>query len=128
MRPLFRVFIAVALLAISAGCTSADERAASTTGDGTTGATTGGGTEAAPTTLPTGNAAEAEASRKLTAELVELRSQNDGRLALGDALDFFSSTLGEVPGGDPTRFEPRPGDATMALMAVGAHWEELTAE
>ncbi len=64
----------------------------------------------------------------LTAELAALREANDGRLPLSEALNFFASALGEIPGGDPTRFESRVGDATMALQEVGAHWEELTSE
>lgn len=64
----------------------------------------------------------------LTAELAALREANDGTLQLPDALNFFASTLGEIPGGDASRFESRVGDATMALWEVGAHWEELTAD
>ena len=64
----------------------------------------------------------------LTAELAAIRGANDGALPLADALDFFAATFGDIPGGDGNRFEGRPEDGTMALMAVGAHWDELTPE
>ena len=62
------------------------------------------------------------------AELAAIRGGNDGKLPVADALDLFASVFGEIPDGDPNRFDVREGDGTMALGEVGAHWDELTAD
>jgi hypothetical protein len=63
-----------------------------------------------------------------TAELAAIREANDHALPLDAALDLFASVYGAIPGGDPTRFEPRHDDGSLAIRALGRHWEALTEE
>ncbi len=91
--------------------------------------TTDGAGATTTTTVPNSGFVSDDAGLTgLDAELSVIRAANEGRLPLSDALDFFASTFGEMPGSDDLRFEGRAGDGTMALMAVLAHWEELSPE
>lgn len=63
-----------------------------------------------------------------SAALADLREANDDALPLQAALDLFAAVFGDLPGAGAARFEPRQGDGSLAIRAVGAHWEELTAE
>ncbi|MCJ7725545.1 MAG: hypothetical protein MUP76_04055 [Acidimicrobiia bacterium] len=58
---------------------------------------------------------------------LEERLDDDGTLPLEAALDLFAAAVGPLPGADAGAFpDPDPHAATMALMAVAAHYGELT--
>jgi len=58
---------------------------------------------------------------------LEERLDDDGTFPLDAALDLFAAAVGSLPGADAGAFpDPDPHAATMALMAVAAHYGELT--
>jgi len=120
MHPLRWSFVVVTLVAVSCGCASSSD--SSPTGPDGSGVTTG------IARAESGIANDGTGLTRLAAELANIREANDGMLPLADALDLFAAAFGDIPGGDSTRFEGRQGDGTLAIMAVGAHWDELTAD
>lgn len=112
---LVRFFAASLVLALFSGaCGSAAEPA------GSTAEPFQQTTRAAPTTT--------SAVPGARSDLIDLRAANGFAVPLDAALDLFSSVFGQIPGGDPTRFEVRPGDGTLAIRKIGAHWPDLTSE
>ena len=118
MHPLRRLFVVVALVAVSCGGSPSSD----------TSTTDGSGATTTTTPTDTGFIDADTGLTGLSADLSAIRIANGGVLPVGDSLDLFAATFGDVPGADAFRFEGRPGDGTMAMLAVGAHWEELTAE
>jgi len=54
------------------------------------------------------------------------RADNDGSLSLQTGLDLFTSLYGPLPGVDAAPLEEtRPGDGSLAIRTVLAHWDEL---
>jgi hypothetical protein len=113
----------MALLAAACGGGSGEtDPATSTTARGDDTSTTEGPD-------PAGDIIEGDSDLEGTdAALADLREANGYALPAQAALDLFAAVFGEVTGADPERFEPRHGDGTLALRAVGAHWEELSDE
>jgi hypothetical protein len=58
--------------------------------------------------------------------LQEDRDANDGSLSLETSLDLFASVYGSLPGvPTSTITDPRPGDGSLAIRSVLAHWDDI---
>lgn len=113
---------AVVLVVMLAACGGSNEPAVvSTTAAVTTAVST-------TTTMPSPITDRDDGLTGLDAELAALRVANGGRLPVDAALDLFAGVFGPIPGADPSRFERRPHDGTLALFGVLGHWDALTPE
>lgn len=132
-------FLALVGLVVSACSSSSDRSASTSTSAGSTAATAPptDATVERPLTVtveildldaPDGATLAAASDDAPAAVLAELRAEHDGQLPLQAALDLLASTLGDIPGADPTFESTSPHDGTMALNALRARWDELTPE
>jgi len=134
MRRLSAIFLTFALL--GGACTSNDESpTAPLTTTTVTGASVSTTTSAAPspqasptTTIPSNIITDPNLTEPSGTDSVlqDDRDANDGSLSLEMSLDLFASVYGPLPGVPASTItDPRPGDGSLAIRSVLAHWVDI---